>query len=281
MNMNEIRRTYTYQQRFTSIEVPVFSLISLFFIASWLPLMMSVLLNNRILGSALQLGLFFGITAAASILLILFLKKEMQKNLYAITDFALIYRTPGKMLTIPFANVLSLTYNKGLIAGKSVKISTASTTITIPFIINGIHDLLQDIQQGIISNGAIAALDKNTTNTVTLQARFQEQAYKRGFTLFYHLVSLTIIFTSLNFLFALRYWEFGIYASLKWSIIAFFIPNLTYLTSELLINKDTAKFKEEFHDDIYNNAVKVNYLTAIFILLLLFLTTGLIFRNLY
>lgn len=280
MQNTDIKNVYTYQTRFTSIEAPIVALFFTLIVLSWFPAFFGILRYESILPSTVRFAFFFDITAFFLVFIALVFKKELKKNIYAITDYALIYRAPGKITFISFSEIVACRYIRTPFTNGHVFITSGLKSIVVPFSLKNIRCLLLEIQEGLIANGTTGAIDKSTVDAMMTTAEIQEDAYERGTRYFRPLVVSMLALAFINMYLAFDFWELGVTSLVIWSVIGLVIPYFVYITAEFLIGYQIRKENNQ-QDSGKAESVSVvqeNYLLSIFIFLLVYLSTGLLIK---
>ena len=272
MENNDLKKVYSYQKRFIYIEAPLYSLIGSLLILSWFPAIIGFLVYDVIYPSAIRFGLLFDLTASITIAIILFVKNDLKKTLFVVTEDSIIFKAPGKLKTV-FFNDITLCKHVQTSLSEHVQITSADKTILLPFTINGIHDLLLHLCEQLIVNGKTGTLDEPSPGSMLVAAQLRKHAYLREKKAYSPLIQTTFLLTFFNIFIAFKFWELELVSGLMWSIVGFLIPLNSFALAEQLINK---QFKgdgsqmEETHFSFY--------LLSSILFLMLYLAAGIFFK---
>lgn len=277
MENSDIKKVYSYQKRFIYIEAPLYSLIGTLLLLSWFPAIIGYLAYGVIYPSTIRFGLFFDITASVLITIILFVKIDLKKNMFVITDNAIIFKAPGKLRTMFFSDI-NLCKHVQTSFTEHVQITSSDKTILLPFSINGIHDLLLRLNEYLIVNGRTGTLDEPSPSSMLVAAKLRKHAYPREREAFSPLILATIFLTFFNIFIAYKYWELEIIPVLMWAIIGFLLPLNSFTLAEQLINRQAKGTENQFSENQMEKISHSFYLLSGFLFLLLYLTAGILFK---
>ncbi len=241
---------------------------------------MGFLAYGVIYTSAVRFGLFLDLTSIIVALIIFFVKSELRKNMFAITDEAIIFKAPGKFKPVFFSDIILCKHKQSL--KEVVQITSSDKTIQLPFSINGIYDLLLHLHERLIANGKSSALDEPSSASMINSALIRKHAYQREKKAFLPLVFSTFFLTFFNMIMAYKYWDFDIIPVLMWSIIGFLMPLNSFAFAEYLINQQiNISDNKEISDLPIANAKDRTagfYLLSSLLFLVFYLTAGILFK---
>jgi hypothetical protein len=277
MENSDIKKAYSYQKRFIYIEAPLYSLIGTLLLLSWFPLIIGYLAYGTLYPSTIRFGIFFDITASVLITIILFVKNNLEKNIFVITDEAIIFKAPGKIRTMFFSNI-NLCKHVQTSFAEHVQITSSDKTILLPFSINGIHDLLLHLNEYLIVNGKAGTLDEPSPGTMLVAARLRKHAYPREKKAFSPLLLTTFFLTFFNIFIAYKYWELEIIPVLMWAIVGFLVPLNSFALAEQFINRQVNGTNSQLSDNQIEQILQSSYLLSGILFLFLYLTAGILFK---
>lgn len=277
MSATDAKKVYNYQKRFVYIDAPLYALIIIVFLVSWLPALLSVVAYNTMYPSAIRFGLYLDITLIILLIIIGFIRSEVQKTMFLISEDAIVFKAPGKLRQIFFSDITLCRHIQTPFT-EHVHIVSPEKSITLPFSINGIYDLILMINEHLITIGRTSVLEEKTSGAMISAACLRKFAYQREKKAFMPLVASTLLLTAISIFIAYRIWELALIPIFMWSVICFIVPLNTFMFAEYLINKQVKKLECRINDQTHAKIAQNNYIFSGILFFTLYLCAGLVFR---
>jgi hypothetical protein len=278
---NNVKKIYSFQKRFTYVEAPLFSLILAMLSFSWFPAVLGIFMYGALFPSTIRFGLFLDITAIFSIFIVFLIKKEMKKSAFVVTEDALVFKSAGKLITLFFTDIVLCKHQRHILNNGHIQVCSAERTITLPYFIHGIYDLLLNIHEGLIENGTAKAVDESTLESMFSISKERKFAYQREKNAFHPLIASTLFLTFLNLVIGYKYWELEITPVLMWSAVGFLSPICTFIVAEFMINSTSRKINKPTNGLLYDQSILSTYMLSAIAFLIIYLAAGILFKTFY
>jgi|GEM_PF-2290193 len=280
MGQNESKKVYNYQKRFTYLEAPLYSLITVLFIASWLPAAIGYSVYGHIYPSTIRFGVFLDFTILILIGIVILLKSELKKTMFLISEDVIILKAPGKLRQIFFSDIVLCKYAQTLFS-EQIRIVSNDKTIELPFSINGIYDLVLTLNERIITANKSQTLDEPEPGSMICAAHMRKFAYYREKQAFFPLIISTLLLTVLNIFIGYKIWELELVSVFMWAVIGFIIPINIFTFSEYLINREIKKSEKQADTITFEKSHMSTYIFSSLIFLLFYLCAGIAFKTVF
>src|SRR5512133_1078101 len=223
MSATDAKKVYNYQKRFIYIEAPLYALIITVLLVSWVPAFLSVVAYDTLYPSTIRFGVYLDVTVIIILVIIGLVRSEVRKTMFLISEDAIVYKAPGRLRQIFFSDITLCKHIQTPLT-EQVQIVSPEKSITLPFSISGIHDLILTVNEHLITAGKTSVLDEKTCGAMISSACLRKFAYQREKKAFMPLVSSTLLLTVLNIFIAYKIWELDIIPIFMWSVIGFIVP---------------------------------------------------------
>jgi hypothetical protein len=280
MDQNESKKVYNYQKRFTYLEAPLYSLIIVLFIASWLPAIVGLSFYGQLYSSTIRFGIFLDFSILIMSGIIFLVRSELKKTMFLISEDVIVLKAPGKLRQIFFSDIVLCKHVQTLFS-EHIRITSSDKTIELPFSINGIYDLVLTINERIITANKSAVLEEITPGSMISAARLRKFGYYREKNAFYPLIFSTILLTVLNVLIAYKVWELEMVPIFMWSIIGFIIPINVFTFGEYIISSQIKKHEKESGTEYPGQFFMTSYIFSGLVFLMLYLCAGIAFKTMF
>jgi uncharacterized membrane protein YjfL (UPF0719 family) len=277
MSATDAKKVYNYQKRFIYIEAPLYALIITVLLVSWLPAFLSVVAYNTLYPSTIRFGVYLDVTVVIFLIIIGIVRSEIRKTMFLISEDAIVFKAPGKIRQIFFSDITLCKHIQTPLT-EQVQIVSPEKSISLPFSINGIYDLILTINEHLITVGKTSVLDEKTNGAMISAACLRKFAYLREKKAFMPLVTSTLFLTVLNIFIAYKIWELDVIPIFMWSVIGFIVPLNVFTFAESLINKQVKKLECRINDDTHAKIAQTNYIFSSILFLIMYLCAGLAFR---
>ena len=279
MEPNDSKKVYSYQKRFTYIEAPLYSLIITLLLISWLPAVIGLFAYGVLYPSTIRFAVFLDISIIVLIGVMVFLRSEIKKSKFLISEDAIIFKAPGKLRHILFDD-MTLCKHVQTSLSEHVLIVSVNKSITLPFSIHGIHDLILTINERLITLNKSNVLEEEKPGAMISAAHLRKFAYIREKKAFSPLVIITLILTAFNICIAYKYWGLELVPVFMWAVIGFITPLNAFAFGELLINRQVKAADGNLTEEQHGVLVLPNYLLSSLAFLVFYLGAGIAFRML-
>jgi hypothetical protein len=277
MSTTDAKKVYNYQKRFIYIEAPLYALIITVLLVSWLPALLSVVAYDTLYPSTIRFGVYLDVTVVIFLVIIGIVRSEVRKTIFLISEDAIVYKAPGKLRQIFFSDITLCKHIQTPLT-EHVQIVSPEKSITLPFSINGIFDLILTINEHLITAGKTSVLEEKSSGAMISAACLRKFAYQREKTAFRPLVSSTLFLTVLNIFVAYKIWELDVIPIFMWSVIGFIVPLNVFTFAESLINKKVKALECRITDEAHAKIAQTNYIFSSILFLIMYLCAGLAFR---
>jgi hypothetical protein len=277
MSATDAKKVYNYQKRFIYIEAPLYALIITVLLVSWLPALLSVIAYDTLYPSTIRFGVYLDVTVIIFLVIIGLVRSEVRKTIFLISEDAIVYKAPGKLRQIFFSDITLCKHIQTPLT-EHVQIVSPDKSITLPFSISGIHDLILTINEHLITENKTSVLDEKTDGAMISSACLRKFAYQREKKAFMPLVTSTLLLTVLNIFIAYKIWELDVIPIFMWSVIGFILPLNIFTFAESLINKQVKKLECRINDEAHAKIAQNNYIFSSIMFLIMYLCAGLAFR---
>jgi len=277
MSPTDAKKVYNYQKRFIFIEAPLYALIITVLIVSWLPALLSVFAYGTLYPSTIRFGIYLDVTVIIFLVIIGIVRSEVRKTMFLISDDAIVYKAPGKLRQIFFSDITLCKHIQTPFT-EHVQIVSPEKSISLPFSINGIYDLILTINEHLITAGKTSVLDEKTGGAMISAACLRKFAYQREKKAFMPLVTSMLLLTILNIFIAYKVWELDIIPIFMWSVVGFIVPLNVFTFAESLVNKQIKKLECRINDQTHAKIARSNYIFSSIMFLVIYLCAGLAFR---
>jgi hypothetical protein len=225
-----------------------------------------------------RMSIFLSLIVFAGIMLI---KSDLKKTLFAITDEAVILKSRERVQPIFFNDITLCKHMKSPFGGH-IQIISPGKSITIPFFIVGIHDLLLRLHEALIINGKPSVIEEPYCGSMIKLAYARRFTYSREKKAFGPLLTSSFLLTFINLFIAYKLWKVELFPILLWSGIGFLIPILIFSLSEFLINKKiTLTSTNHLETTEYDYLCQSTYLLSALIFIIIYFLIGNFFTLLF
>lgn len=276
MTEPESRKTFRFQKRFLYIEILFLSAVSIFLIASWLPTILTYIVYDMVVTSALRAALYLDITAAAGIFLFFVIKKEVMKTEFILTTDRLIRKSPYRITVVRFSEIVSISFIPAPLIRGFFRIKTTQSSLRIPLYLDNMTDFVDSLSTLLQISAGVTL---NNMESARTRAIVYRNSYQRSLRAFYPLFAVTIMTVVGNAFIAGKLWELPLVPILFWAMCGLAFPLFAYFLADSSINRrcrkhpvsGTASYLSPAHD----------YLQYGLLVGILYLISGILFRSLF
>ena len=227
-------KTCPLPKRFLYAELMLLSLISALMILAWIPAVLSLITYGSLLASALRAAVFLNLTAVTLILLVLFVKRELRRFIFFMTDEHLGVGTPSRNRKIRLAAVESVSLLRFPLGGGVVIIESGDGSLTIPLIFENCYDLFTGLRE-VLNRNKPDISTATDWETIRRACSLSEMAAHRAEKVFTTILTACIAMLPVGFLVGAVYWNMSVVPLMLWSIIGPLFPIAAYGSADLIL----------------------------------------------
>jgi hypothetical protein len=241
---------YPFPRRFLYAEVILFSLISTLMIFAWMPAFMSLVTYGSILGSALRAAIFLNITAVTLILFVAFIKRELRRLRFVLSDEQLIFQTSSREKKLRLSTIASVSLVRFPLGGGIMVIESGDGQLSIPLIIKNSADLVTRLREYCATRNQEVATGTHW-DRIGIACSLSAIASDRDRKVFGIVLPACIFMLPLNVLVGAIYWNMSIVPLMIWSVAGPFFPFAAFACADLLLRITTARhFRAPQHTNL-------------------------------
>ncbi len=273
-NKNELFRL---QPRFLYLELLFLYVIGSFCTISWFPLIFSILVYDGILRSAINASLLLNLTALIIFLLYRFIKSEMHRISFIITEDQIIKKGFSRTTSIRISDIKSLQYIRIPGIRGFLKLSTSDNVMKIPLCIEHTLAFIISLQNRLKGNPN----DLTSINDTQLfeDVKVFQDSYQRSLKAFSPLILISLVLFFFNTIVAVKFWELALIPTLLFAMIGMFLPLIGYCIADVKINHSVRNLLRSDTAEIYNSGME--YLYSGFLTFILYLLIGISFKAVF
>lgn len=226
---------YSLPQRFVYLELLVFLLIATLLIFAWLPAVLSIFRYGTILPSALRAAIFLNVTAFSLLIFHLFVRREMRRVQFILTDELLVHKTSLRIKKIPLAGIRSVVMIGFPVIGGVLIVNSVEGSITIPLILQKTGDLIFRFEGACRDMAAACSVPEATWRKIRLTGQLSESAGRRSSAVFKPLFITSVVVLPVSVFIGAVYWDMSIIPLMLWSVAGSTVPLCAYAASDIII----------------------------------------------
>ena len=275
-------RCYTFPRRFLYPEIMLFSLIFALVAIAWIPVIYSLFEIGELLPSVLRAAAVPSITAAVILVLVLFVKFELRKVRFLLTDELLIRSSSLHARKMPLLGIESVALFRTPVSGGILSVNSGRQTIHIPLIVRHIRDLVSRIEGACAETAIAARINDATWRELHRRSALTDKAVKRAARAYQPLLTATAAMVPVAAVTGMFFWNISFLPLMIWSAIAPFFPVASFATADLILRlrekRENAKSADLDAPSVTIDETPTFVRTGI-VFFLLYLCAGIIFRT--
>ncbi|MBN1759228.1 MAG: hypothetical protein JW863_12960 [Chitinispirillaceae bacterium] len=237
-------RTYPLPRRFLYAELLIYSLIGTLLLVAWIPAILSIITYGSVFKSALRAAFFLNLTASTLIVFVLFVKKELRRVKFVITEEYLGFQSASRGKKIRIATISSFSMLRFPLGGGVLIVDSADGTLSIPLMIERCSDLVSRLREYHTAGISDETLS-NDWESILRTCRLTETTTERSLRVFRSLYTTCIVALPLNMIIGAVYWDMSIVPLILWAIAGALFPLATYGSADIILRLQTSRLSKK------------------------------------
>ena len=224
--------------------IGTFFLIFLFIgllVAGYLPLIYSFLAYGIVFAPLQRAVMYMSATYFFLLLIARFMRKEMDRVRYILTDDSIIHESSFFTIKIPFADIKTCTVRSFPLIKGYVKITAAKQRIILPSTVHRFSDLVEELALRLSSSGRSDLCSVERVNALRRIACVAEFSHARSRAAFFPLIYGTILTVAANAFIAGALWHASGINQVIWMGGTMTAPFLVYGLADFRLNRSVKR----------------------------------------
>jgi hypothetical protein len=232
--MENIYKPYRYLFSLAK-KIPHFTIICTFL--CWLPtLALNAFLMHQVFMPLIRFSLVLNLTVFFIALLFSMVLHEVCGTTYAVSDTAIVKKSPYKTSLLHFENVTRFLYVRLPMINGFGLIKVPNGSIRLPFIIDNLDDCIEDIRRRLANCGRLNAYDHRNIEEFKCRAVVNGISVHRMQRTIRALFQIVIGSIAQSAFIAQFFWEMPLKWVLSWTLIGAVLPVIAFVTAEMILN---------------------------------------------
>ncbi|HON12443.1 MAG TPA: hypothetical protein PLE24_16385 [Chitinispirillaceae bacterium] len=277
MMNTDTRKIFRLQRRFLYTEVIFTAVVAGVFVLSWIPSLLSFVTYGIIIGSALRAAIYLNSTIAALLFFMFFLKRELRRVEYIVTDDRIIRKSPYRISLIRFTDVLRINFIKIFPSKGFLVLYSNDGSIKVPLYLEELDIFLETLRKNLEVSGKASVLDLTGFRKAEGKSAVYMKAYRRSLDAFFPLIGFSFLVFAANFLIAEEFWGMDMVRQLFWAVIGLFFPVCAYAVYDWHLNHMSSS-DASVNDSLISDNGRGWYYYYVFFSLVCYFLSGIFFR---
>jgi hypothetical protein len=203
----------------------------------YFPLVYSLLAFGTVLAPLQRAVMYMSATYFFILLISRFMRKEMDRVRYTLTDRSIIQESPFSITEIPFADIQTCAIRSFPLVKGYVRITAAGRRILLPSTIHRFSDLVEELALRLSSCGRSDLCGTQNSNALRRIACIAEFSHARSRAAFFPLIYGTILTVAANAFIAGALWGASAINQVIWMGGTMTAPLLVYGLADFRLNR--------------------------------------------
>ena len=233
-------KTYPLPRRFLYPELLVYSLICTLMLVAWIPAIISIITYGSVFKSAVRAAFFLNLTAGTLIVSVLFVKKELRRIRFIVTEDTLGFQSASRGRKINISTISSCSLLRFPLGGGILVIDGTDGSLSIPLIIEHCTDLASRLRE-YHTSGSSGASSPTDWESILRTCRLTEITINRSQRVFLPLLTICFAALPVNMFVGAVYWDMSLVPLILWAVVGALVPLATYAGADVILRLQASR----------------------------------------